>query len=179
MSMGFHKMITDRELIIGRTVDELDSDMSQEDLNAENMYQKDLYDFLTCIGHRLSPSLIHYYFEELEGEPEYWVSILKKLIRVYRLNPLMSYTGEVKIRQIIPYVKTLIEDLKIKLQEAILMGEIKKDITREDFAKYLEINGYGRFIQYAIYYITTEDFKSFKRKILEESNESFYEEPEL
>lgn len=172
-------MATDRELIIGRTVDELDSDMSQEDLNAENLYQKDLYDFLTCIEYRIPSSLIHYYFDTLDGDLEYWTAILRKLVRVYRLNPLSMYTGDVKIRQFLPYVKQLVEDLKVRLQDDILMGEVKADIGREDLSKYLENKGYGRFIQYAIYYISAEDFKQFKRKIVAESNEPFYEEAEL
>jgi len=83
----------DSYAVLGNTLDEFENEESQEDLNVKSIHMYHQRRLLDMIPERISRYELKYLFEELSRTtPEFWMLVLKKIIKVYTLNSLRPYT---------------------------------------------------------------------------------------
>lgn len=161
---------------LGTTVDELDSDIEQSDLNVDLLVNYDREQVFECIKNRISFSYLEFILNSVEvNDIKYWIEILNECARVYSLNYLKMYseTVETKEKLGIEVIKFLLF-LKIKLIDLVERKEIDiKDMTRDNLENYLIIIKAPVILVDAIRYIDGESYKKFIKRIILETKLDF------
>lgn len=164
----------DSYAVLGNTLDEYDNDDTQEDVNERSLqmyYQRRLLDL---ISERTSKYELKYLFEELSRTtPEFWMLVLKEIIKVYSLNSLKPYTfdGYSNI-DLVKETRRLLVFIKIILTQE----KITSNISREDITDKLKKLNSPLLMNRAIDFIDNESLKNFTKTLEIESTKDYEED---
>jgi len=164
----------DSYAVLGNTLDEFENEESQEDVNVNSIHMYHQKRLLDIIDERISRYELKYLFEELSRTtPEFWMLVLKKIIKVYTINSLKPYTFDgYSTIDIVKETRKLLVFIKIILvQEKISSNFSRKDITD----KLKKLNS-PNLMNVAMRYIDNESLESFLRTVESESKKEYYEE---
>jgi len=164
----------DSYAVLGNTLDEYDTDDTQEDVNENSIHMYHQKRLLDMISERISKYELKYLFEELcRTTPEFWMLVLKEIIKVYSLNSLKPYTfdGYTTI-DIVKETRRLLVFIKI-----ILMQEkITSNFSREEITDKLKKLNSPELMNKAISFIDNESLRNFLKVVEIESKKDYYEE---
>lgn len=164
----------DSYAVLGNTLDEFENEESQEDVNVNSIHMYHQKRLLDIISERISRYELKYLFEELSRTtPEFWMLVLKKIIKVYTLNSLKPYTFDgYSTIDLIKETRRLLVFIKIILvQEKISSSFSRKEITD----KLKKLNS-PELMNVAMRYIDNESLEAFLRTVESESKKEYYEE---
>lgn len=161
---------------MGTTVDELDSDIEQSELNLDLLVNYDRSQVFECIKNRISFSNLEYILGSVEiNDNNFWIGILDEAARVYSLNYLKMYSedAETKDKLGVEVIKFLLF-IKIKLIDLVERKEIDIiNMNRENLENYLIITKAPDILVNAIRYIDGESYKKFIKRIVIETKLDF------
>lgn len=164
----------DSYAVLGNTLDEYENDESQEDMNMNSIHMYHQKRLLDIISERISRYELKYLFEELSRTtPEFWMLVLKEIIKVYSLTSLKPYTIDgYSTVDIVKETRKLLVFIKI-----ILMQEkISSDFSRKMIADKLKKLNPPILMNIAINFIDNESLEKFLKVIEDESKREYYEE---
>lgn len=168
--------ITDQRFL-GHVVDSLDGDQEQTDLNETLLFENDQIEFIRSFNSRVSEPLLQYYIDHLDMDNlDYFVLVLNNLSKIYSLNYLKLYKYEIKDKE--SYIKNIIYTIifiKIKLIYLIEIQKIEKDITRDEFEKFIMIEHAPDLLLECIKYIDADSYKKFITRLFNEVKMEFME----
>jgi len=164
----------DSYAVLGNTLDEYNDEESQEDVNINSIHMYHQKRLLDSISHRISKYELKYLFEELSRTtPEFWMLVLKEIIKVYTLNSLKPYTIDgYSTIDIVRETRRLLVFIKIILTQA----EIKSSFSRKIITDKLKKLNPPELMNIAIKYIDNDSLEDFIKTIELESKEEYYEE---
>ena len=109
----------DSDIELGKLTDEIDNSISQDVVTENALRQKDREDLIDLVSKRTTETTLKYYFitlsNPLEKEPvEYWVDVMKSLVKYYHLMSLKVFLSdsfiinnyEIQVQRILKYLKT-------------------------------------------------------------------------
>jgi len=154
--------------ILGSLSDEIESVEDQCDISNNAIIEMNKISLYNLIDKRTTLYELNYFIDQLRGlvDTEYWISILKQIIKVYSLNPLknllyIQYDVDVKSMCI-----RLLRFIKIELIGNLGGGELKDIISKINHPK---------IIDYILRFIDLDSLKKFTEKIDEESKKIYSE----
>lgn len=164
----------DSYALLGNTLDEYDNDETQEDVNMNSIHMYHQKRLLDMIPHRISKYELKYLFEELSRTtPEFWMLVLKEIIKTYTLNSLKPYTVDgYSTIDIVRETRRLLTFIKIVL----VQEKINSSFSREEITDKLKKLNSPELMNRAIRYIDNDSLSSFLKKVSSESKEEYYEE---
>jgi hypothetical protein len=164
----------DSYAVLGNTLDEYDDEDTQEDVNINSIHMYHQKRLLDSIHNRTSRYELKYLFEELSRTtPEFWMLVLKEIIKVYTLNSLRPFTIEGysnidivrETRKLLVFIKVILVSEKIDIT-----------ISRKEFKDKLEKLNPPELMRIAIDFIDDESLKSLIKTLVRESRQDYYEE---
>lgn len=164
----------DSYVVLGNTLDEFENEESQEDVNINSIHMYHQRRLLDIIPERTSKYELKYLFEELSRTtPEFWMLVLKKIIKVYTLNSLKPYTFDGystidlvnETRQLLVFIKVI-----------LVQEKIDKDLSRKEITDKLKKLNSPPLMDLAMNYIDNESLETFLKTISVESRKEYYEE---
>lgn len=160
--------------VLGNTLDEYDNDETQEDMNENSIHMYHQKRLLDMISERISKYELKYLFEELSRTtPEFWMLVLKEIIKVYFLNSLKPYTFDgYSTIDLVKETRRLLVFIKIIL----IQEKIFSNISREEITDKLKKLNSPLLMSKAIEFIDNESLKSFLKVVEIESKKDYYEE---
>ena len=170
--------------ILGTLVDEIESDYSQEDVNQQSLYVHNQIELLDAIDKRKSKYELSYYVDNVSYlDLDYWVRLLKEVIRFYSINSLKIYladefqnNAQFDLAKFQKDVKSLILAIKIDLIDYIKDGKLVEMFDREAFYQFLiDNNIQSSLLIWAINYIDVESFEEFRDKLFNEAKQEYEE----
>lgn len=171
----------DSDLNLGKLTDELNSDIPQEDINAESLKQMDREEFINIVSKRTSETFLKYYLESLKDESvEYYIDVMREIIDHFSLMPLKVFLKDgFIISSYISQVRRIVTYLKININSMILDKIITKDTNREEMEDLLRKDDKCPFLLvWALKFIDRESYDEFLSVILKDSVSEFTEENE-
>lgn len=164
----------DSYAVLGNTLDEYDNEDSQEDVNINSIHMYHQKRLLDMISKRISRYELKYLFEELSRTtPEYWMLVLKEIIKVYALNSLKPYTLDgYSTIDLVKETRRLLVFIKIVL----VQEDIGTDFSRKIITDKLKKLNTPKLMDIAIKYIDNDSLEKFLTVIVSESKEEYYEE---
>ncbi len=168
---------------LGEVTDEIDSDYSQTDLNNQLLIFHDRREIFESLEHRISKPYLEFLLQSVNiKDHDYWQALLQEISRIYSLNIGKIYAdGILSTQDFDSEIVRLLIYLKIKLINNI---ELKKDmdgiiidrnISRDDFEKYVEFDNAPEVMRICIKYIDGDSFKKFISRLFLELTLNFME----
>lgn len=165
-------------IFLGYLTDEEGDDETQEEVNERTLNLYDQSQLIDSIGRRVSRFELRLLMENLKfSNDEFWVLLLKVIIKEYSLNPLKLYLAEGfsgfnRARE----VKKLLVFIKIILIEKIIDSGLNPDITRGEFETFIESLNPPELMRVSIRLIDSNSLKSFIRALIIESKSDYSDE---
>lgn len=163
-------MLLDDDIYISRLVDEEEfPDMSQEELNAENLFLHDCGEFYKALNNRMYEGTFKYYADALyNADTGFWEKVLIRMIKRYSLNTLLPELATVdKDDKFRDNVLDLVRDIKIKVIDYIIMNKINKSTTKESMLEIME-NNIGIFFENFLKNTTDKYYNILLKQIFSE-----------
>lgn len=168
----------ENSIFLGYLPDEEESEETQEEVNERSLKLYNQSQLIDGISKRISRFELRLLLENLKNSnDEFWILLLKVIIKEYSLNPLKLYLAEGfsgfnRIREI----KKLLIFIKILLIEKIIDKELKQDIFRSEFETFINSLDPPELMRVSIKLIDTESLEFFIRHIILESKSDYSEE---
>jgi hypothetical protein len=164
-------------------VDELDSDQSQSELNADVIDEVNKNVLIHSFDGRISKFYFDYIKDSIDmDESEYFRNLGQALIKEYSIMSFRNILdGIFNIENLNQDILDAYYYIRIKLIENIVFDEsvnnIKFDenIEREEFENYLKFDKAPVSLVESFRFIDNDNFKIFKKKILIESKKPYIE----
>ena len=154
--------------------------LGDDDVLAKNVIEE----FYKTINKRKSKYELSYYVDNVSYlDLDYWVRLLKEVIRFYSINSLKIYladefqnNAQFDLAKFQKDVKSLILAIKIDLIDYIKDGKLVEMFDREAFYQFLiDNNIQSSLLIWAINYIDVESFEEFRDKLFNEAKQEYEE----
>lgn len=148
--------------------DELFQDVTQEEINEDNLYFKDCMDFLSKICYNIPVPELKYYLDEIPSRDiDFWKLVVVKLIKCYKLNFLekliydMNMTEQEceELKKLIWFIKTTLYEL---IREKMLTVNTTKEVL---YNKIKDICNSKLFVEF-ITSVGTKNFELFRDSLI-------------
>lgn len=164
----------DSYAVLGNTLDEYENDESQEDVNINSIHMYHQKRLLDLVSERVSRYELKYLFEELSRTPpEFWMLVLKEIIKIYSLTSLKPYTIDgYSTVDIVKETRKLLVFIKIILTQE----KISSDFSRKIITDKLKKLNPPKLMNIAMNYIDNESLEKFLKVIEDESKKEYHED---
>jgi len=162
--------------ILGKHSDLLDPDLTQEEVNEKSLFIYDQEELIRKTEVRISKYELDFLINSVkEDSPrEFWLRVLKKLIKKYFLNSLKSLLNDEyptfnQRREIID----LLIFMKTKMPMIVKEKKIDQDIERNRLKEIMNEVESPDSIRYALKYIDKTSLNRFVKEIIKESKQDY------
>ena len=175
----------DSDIELGKLTDEIDNSISQDVVTENALRQKDREDLIDLVSKRTTETTLKYYFitlsNPLEKEPvEYWVDVMKSLVKYYHLMSLKVFLSdsfiinnyEIQVQRILKYLKT---NLVVKIIEKTVTNKTTRDELEKIFS---EDEDCPFLLKWGIKFIDRQSYDLFINVVFDEFHRPFEEENE-
>lgn len=158
---------------LGSTVDEVDSNYSQTDLNNMLLIDHDRRAITECLKFRISKPNLEFLLNSVDlNDNLFYKNILNEISSVYSLHLAKIYAdGILSTKSIANETIRFLFYLKIKLinniEKTIQLNDIiiNRDISRDKFEEYLKLDNAPEIMNMCIKYMDKENYKKFINRI--------------
>ena len=160
-------------VILGRLVDEIESEDDQTDLNERSLFLHDQEVLIKSIDRKISKYELTFLLEQIkDSSDEFWVSLLKKIIRCYSLNSLKTILSTTSSSDLTQSILRLLIFIKIELVNYIEDKMLKvEDLDREKLEEIIISmdSGNSELFMVTLSYLDKESLHRMIHKLVNES----------
>lgn len=169
------------DMHLGQTVDEVESNYSQTDLNNMLLIEHDRRAILESLKYKISRPNLEFLLNSIDlNDNLFYKNLLNEIASVYSLHIAKIYAdGILSTKSISSETLKFLFYLKIKLinniDKSIQLNDIiiNRDITRDKFEEYLKLDNAPEIMNMCIKYMDKENYKRFINRINLESSMTY------
>jgi len=166
-------------LILGKLTDLLDPELTQEEKNEESLFIYNQEELIKKISVKISRYEIDFLVDEVkEKSPlEYWLRILKTLIKKYSLNPLKSLlNNEYHTLNQREVIIELLYFMKVELPKIVIEKRISISLDRTTLKSLFKNTMTPKSFLYTLKYIDNDSLERMLKEIIKESKQEYTED---
>lgn len=166
-------------LILGKLTDLLDPELTQEEKNEESLFIYNQEELIKKINVRISKYELDFLIDEVkEKSPlEYWLRVLKVLIKKYSLNPLKSLlNNEYHTLGQRGVIINLLYFMKVELPKTVIEKRISVNLNRNKLKNLFKNMTVPKSFLYTLKYIDNDSLERMLKEIIKESKQEYIED---